>query len=41
MRLNLKREVRMQGVGLDRRIESLWEPVLSVGLRNYRLFADH
>ena len=41
MRLNLEREVRMQGVGLDRRIESLWEPVLSVGLRNYQLFTDH
>ena len=40
-RLNLEREARMQGVGLDRRIESLWEPVLSVGLRNYQLFTDH
>ena len=40
-RLNLEREARMLGVGLDRRIESLWEPVLSVGLRNYQLFADH
>jgi len=40
-RLNLEQEARMQGVGLDRRIESLWEPVLSVGLRNYQLFADH
>ena len=40
-RLNLEREARMQGVGLDRRIESLWVPVLSVGLRNYQLFTDH